>query len=94
MKFLNILKQDGIDVTQAYLFGSAAKGLADEESDIDLAVVSKDFEGIPYYDYGKISRQRRKVDLRLEIHPFALGEVEAEPSHFFLNIQNTGVRIA
>ncbi len=89
-----MLKQDGIDVSQAYLFGSVTKGQSDEESDIDLAVVSRDFVGVPYYDYGKISRQRRNVDLRLEIHPFALNEVETDPSLFFLNIKDTGLRVS
>lgn len=92
-QFLELLKSDGINVSQAYLFGSVVKGLADEYSDIDLALVSSDFQGIPYYDMGKISKYRRKVDLRLEIHPFSLEEVNLEPSQFFENIRKTGLRI-
>lgn len=91
--FLRLLRQDGIDVSEAYLFGSAVTGLTNRESDIDVAVVSKDFQGLPYFDISKISKHRRKVDLRLEIHPFSLHEVETEPPHFFMEIKKSGVRI-
>lgn len=91
--FIDSLRQSGMDVSEAYLFGSVVKGLADKDSDIDLAVVSKDFQGILYYDMQKISKHRRKVDLRLEIHPFSLQEVEQDPSQFFLKIKQDGLRI-
>ena len=91
--FLDSLIKNGINVSEAYLFGSVAKGLADADSDIDVAVVSSDFQGIPYYDIQKISKYRRKIDLRLEIHPFSLRDVETEPSHFFLKIKRDGMRI-
>ena len=91
--FLDSLILDGIDVSEAYLFGSVVKGLADKDSDIDVAVVSKDFTGIPYYDMKKISKHRRKIDLRLEIHPFSLQETNTDPSHFFLQIKKNGIRI-
>ena len=91
--FLSHLIKSGIDVSEAYLFGSAANGLADADSDIDVAVVSKDFQGISYYDIQKISKHRRKIDLRLEIHPFSLQEVETEPPLFFLKIKKDGIRI-
>ncbi len=91
--FLNLLKQGGIDVSEAYLFGSALKGYADSDSDIDVAVVSKDFQGLPYYDIKKISKYRRKIDLRLEIHTFQLSEIETDPSSFFMKIKKDGKRI-
>lgn len=91
--FIKALLSDGIDISEAYLFGSVIKGLADKDSDIDLAVVSKDFQGVPYYDMKKISKHRRKVDLRLEIHPFSLQEINTDPSNFFLQIKKDGIRI-
>ncbi len=92
-QFLKSLNEAGIDVAEAYLFGSAVNGLADNESDIDVAVVSRDFQGIPYYDMEKISKHRRAVDLRLEIHPFSWEEVETDPPQFFLKIKKEGLRI-
>lgn len=91
--FIDSLRKSGIDVSEAYLFGSVAKGLADKDSDIDLAVVSRDFQGIRYHDMKKISKHRRKVDLRLEIHPFSRQEVEQDPPQFFLKIKQDGMRI-
>ena len=91
--FIASLREAGIDVSEAYLFGSVVKGLADKDSDIDLAIVSKDFQGIRYHDMKKISKHRRKVDSRLEIHPFSRQEVEQEPPQFFLKIKQDGVCI-
>ena len=53
--FIDLLKKNGIDVSEAYLFGSVRSGVADEDSDIDIAVVSRDFEGVPYYETTAIS---------------------------------------
>jgi predicted nucleotidyltransferase len=40
---------DGADVrvTHAFLFGSVARGAHDETSDVDVLVVSPDFENVP-----------------------------------------------
>ena len=91
--FIDSLCESGIDVSEAYLFGSVPKGSADKDSDIDLAVVSRDFQGIRYYDMKKISKHRRKVDSRLEIHPFSRQEVEQDPPQFFLKIKQDGICI-
>lgn len=52
-RFIALLNVNGINVHEAYLFGSAALGLADEYSDIDVAIVSDSFAGIPFYDVKK-----------------------------------------
>jgi len=51
-----------------------------------VAVVSKGFSGIPYYDVKKISKYRRLIDLRLEIHPFSFDDIAMNPPSFFENI--------
>lgn len=91
--FIDSLRESGIDVSEAYLFGSVSKGLADKDSDIDLAVVSRDFQGIRYHDMKKISKHRIRVDSRLEIHPFSRQEVDQDPPQFFLKIKQDGMRI-
>ena len=92
-EFLRLLDENGVTVSEAYLFGSAARGEFTENSDIDLAVVSREFEGILFHDVKKISKYRRKVDLRLEIHPFSLREIESDPPAFFQHIQKEGIRV-
>jgi len=92
-EFINLLNQNGIDVSEAYLFGSAVSGKIEENSDIDVAVVSPKFQGILFYDIEKISKFRRRIDLRLEIHPFSMSEIENDPPAFFQHIQQKGLRI-
>ena len=93
ISFISLLKENGVDVSEAYLFGSATRGQADQESDIDVAIISKDFDGIPYQDIRKISKYRRQIDLRLEIHTFALADLEAGPSLFLKKIKREGIRL-
>lgn len=90
---IELLKTNGINIHEAYVFGSAIKDMADEYSDIDIAIVSKDFSGMPYYDVKKVSKYRRSIDLRLEIHPFSLNDINVDPPLFFMNIKNKGFRI-
>lgn len=40
---LNFFKKRGITIQKIILFGSLAKGVQQEDSDIDLIVISKDF---------------------------------------------------
>lgn len=56
--------ENGVPVSEAYLFGSAARGEFAEYSDIDLAAVSREFEGILFHD---IKRQRRKLTSKFRI---------------------------
>ncbi|MGB9498873.1 MAG: nucleotidyltransferase domain-containing protein [Dissulfuribacterales bacterium] len=91
--FLAALTRDGIDISEAYVFGSTIHGSQNEDSDIDVAVISKNFSGFRYYDIKRISRLRRAVDLRLEIHPFAYDDICSSPPQFYLEIKKTGRRI-
>jgi predicted nucleotidyltransferase len=92
-RFVDLLKTHGIDVSEAYIFGSVISNKSDRDSDIDVAVVSKGFSGIPYYDVKKISKYRRLIDLRLEIHPFSFDDISANPPSFLMDIRNNGVRL-
>ncbi|MEA4883604.1 MAG: nucleotidyltransferase domain-containing protein [Clostridia bacterium] len=40
--YIEVLRQRNVRVVQAILFGSHALGTADEDSDIDLAIISPD----------------------------------------------------
>lgn len=57
--YVEQLENIGIHVQQAILFGSYAAGKHDDWSDIDLAIVSKDFIGNRFEDRNKI----RKITL-------------------------------
>ncbi len=53
---------------QVFLFGSYAKGTNHEESDIDIAVILKEFKN-PMDIQLDLMRLRRKIDSRIEPHP-------------------------
>lgn len=92
-KLIGLLNSNGIEVFEAYLFGSVVHGTMHENSDIDIAIVSKDFTGIPFYDAIKISKYRRSVDLKLEVHTFPMDDTLVDPSLFFTEIKNEGIKI-
>jgi len=57
------------DCKQIFLFGSYAKGTNHEESDIDIAVILKEFKN-PIDMQLELMRWRRKIDSRIELYPF------------------------
>lgn len=59
-----------IHISQAILFGSFAQGTNHEYSDIDVALVSEDFEGIRFFDNLKLMKTVLKVNSDIETHPF------------------------
>ena len=83
-------KADAINIAQKYagavkanynyikiiLFGSYAKANFNEDSDIDIAVVFKDFNNIMDMQL-ELMRLRRKIDSRIEPHPFRESEFES-----------------
>lgn len=82
-------KRDAINIAQMYakaisekytflrmiLFGSYAKGNFNEDSDIDIAVIFKDYENLMDMQL-ELMRLRRKIDSRIEPHPFRESEFE------------------
>ena len=82
-------KTDALDIAQRYagainanysfikiiLFGSYAKGNFNEDSDIDIAVVFKDYGNLMDMQL-ELMRLRRKIDSRIEPHPFRESEFE------------------
>jgi predicted nucleotidyltransferase len=77
---------------KVFLFGSQTNGTAHNWSDIDLAVVSKDFVGDYFDDSQKIRRAKLNTSYDLEIHPFR-PEDFTEDNPFVLEILKTGIRI-
>jgi len=64
-------------ILQAFMFGSFAKGTNHADSDIDIAIVVKNVSDIidTQIDMMKL---RRKIDLRIEPHPFAITDFNME----------------
>jgi len=91
-RFIFELQQIGIKVEEAILFGSYAKGTNNEWSDIDLAVVSKDFKGIRLLDKEKMVSAISAVDYDISPLPYR-PEDFTEDDLFVKEILKTGIRI-
>jgi predicted nucleotidyltransferase len=80
-------------IEAVYLYGSQARGTATEWSDIDVAVISPDFQADLFQERLLLMRLAARIDDRIEPHPF-------RPEDFCLSsplaseIQRTGVRVA
>lgn len=63
---------------RVYLFGSYVKKNPHKWSDIDLAIVSKDFEHMdPYIAMVLLSRIKNKVDTSIEALPFTPKDIDS-----------------
>ncbi len=65
-QFLHVLKEQGINVTAAYLFGSYTRGNSHKWSDIDIAVVSPDFSLSRFENSLRLMKIASKIDLSIE----------------------------
>lgn len=64
-EYLRILRRDGLPIEKALIFGSYAIGKADEESDIDLCVISQKFNNAFWatqYLWKKLPYKRNKIE--------------------------------
>jgi predicted nucleotidyltransferase len=70
-KFIKALKQEGITVDRVILYGSYAKGKTRPDSDIDVAVISKNFGKDQVEEGMTLFRVAGKIDPRLEPIPIS-----------------------
>jgi predicted nucleotidyltransferase len=70
-EFVNALKREGITIDRVILYGSYIKGNVRPDSDIDVAVISKDFGKDRVEEGMVLFRIAGKIDPRLEPVPFS-----------------------
>ncbi len=90
-QLLNLITAE-ISIKGVYLFGSYAKGNAHKYSDIDLALVSDNFEGSRFFDKKRINEFLVKTTTDFEIHPYKTEE-STEDDPFVAEILRTGIKI-
>ena len=73
-RYANAIKSK-YNYSKVILFGSYAKGNFNEDSDIDIAVILKDYNNLIDMQL-ELRRLRRKIDSRIEPHPFREKEFE------------------
>jgi len=74
------------------LFGSHAKGTNNEDSDIDIAVVSSDIQD-KFDDMVKLMNLRWDIDLRIEPHPIKTEEFKENETPFIDEVIRTGIEL-
>jgi len=91
--YVNAVKQSGIPVTAAYVFGSHILGTSRPGSDIDTCIVSPNFGS---------DRQQERITLLLmakddyqDIEPHPISPMEFQDPHHLLSheIKQTGIQI-
>jgi uncharacterized protein len=90
-RFITACKQRNISFRKVIFFGSVANGKSNENSDIDLALVSDQFTGNPFSDWHLLS----PINIRfseIEPHPFSTQYFE-ESDPFIEEIKRTGIEI-
>lgn len=81
------------NITAIILFGSYAKGTERENSDIDIAVVSDDFEDT--YDFmADLMGLTWDIDARIEPHPIKKKDFDEVSDFFIKEVIDTGIKVA
>lgn len=76
-RYVRFLRDHGVNVSQAYLFGSHVSGSANEWSDIDVALVTDRFQGDSIDFKFFLTKLTRDIDPDIEPHPY----LEADFNH-------------
>lgn len=91
-KFIEEIKKK-YNVTAIILFGSYAKGTENEDSDIDIAIISSDFSDI-IEDGAKLIGLTWKIDTRIEPHPITTEDYQDVSNPFVREVVDTGIKVA
>ena len=75
------------------LFGSYAKGTENEDSDIDIAIISSDFKDV-IDDGAKLIGLTWKIDTRIEPHPITTEDFKNVSNPFIKEVLDTGIKVA
>lgn len=79
------LRADGLNVDKMILFGSHAGATATKESDIDVAIISEDFEDKDIFERIEMTKNAeiqtiRKYMIPLDVITLSSGELQSESS--------------
>ena len=81
------------NISAIILFGSYAKGTENENSDIDIAIVSDDFDDI-YDCMAILMGMTWDIDARIEPHPIKKKDFDGVTDYFIKEVIDTGIKVA
>ncbi|OIP38835.1 hypothetical protein AUJ95_06265 [Candidatus Desantisbacteria bacterium CG2_30_40_21] len=78
--FLKKLNENGITPQKVYIFGSYSKGVENNFSDIDVAIISSDLTDDRFNERIRLMKIAYNIDSRIEPVPFNLNTfIEEDP---------------
>jgi predicted nucleotidyltransferase len=94
-RYVAALEGRGVPVERVILFGSHASGHPDEWSDIDIAVISPQFDTLSLLErYEQLGLANRDLHAPLDIVGFSPSQIaQCEPESFLSEILRTGVEV-
>lgn len=92
-KFAKEVQDQGVALSEVYLFGSYARGEQREDSDIDVALVADSFVGVSFEDIKQfIDVTIKKPYMLFEYHTFNTKDFETGDP-FMDEIKRTGISV-
>jgi len=92
-EFIQLLKQQGVNVSKVILFGSYAKGRANPDSDIDIVIVSTQFGQDAAEEMMLLRKIALKVDSHIEPVPLSPEDLNDNYSTFAQEIKRYGIEV-
>ena len=93
-KYIILLKSEGISVKKAFLFGSYSNNTASENSDIDIMIVSDNYDETDDEISGKAWQLTKKINTKIE--PLLIGVkkfINSDSSPLINTIKTKGIEI-
>lgn len=88
--YLQLVRNSGINLERAYIFGSRALGTEHPDSDIDLCIVSADFSDDRQAESVRLMNLRNDQTDMIEPHPIKSADFDDRLNFFATEIKRTG----
>lgn len=92
-RYVRLLREKGIKISKIILFGSHAKGMAKQDSDIDIVVISSQFGRDNLKEMMFLRKVALEVDSHIEPLPFSPKDLDNRYSTLIQEIKKYGVLI-
>jgi len=83
-KYLEALKNKNIRVKKVILYGSLAAGIGNEDSDIDLAIISPDLGRDRFKEFLMLKKLTRGIDLDISPRTYSIEQYQKARQGDFL----------
>lgn len=95
LQYIRNLESLGLSIQKVIIFGSQAKGAFKKDSDIDIAVIAKEFEKMGLWDRAKyLGKAARNIPYPIEALGFSPSQLkEVEQGTILDEITRSGIEV-